>query len=302
MRMCWKAILGMVLVVFCAAAVTGADETPKDAGHPLRIGLIPEQNIFKQIRRYQPLADYLAAKIGRPVELRTLTRYGNIVDNFLSEDLDGAFFGSFTYTLAYAKLGVEVLARPEYPDGTSTYYGMIFVRKDSGITTAADMKDHRFALVDKATTAGYLLPLAYFKQNGIADYRTYLKENYFTGTHEDAIYDVLNRKADIGAAKNTVFYRLAKTDPRLLNELVILEKSREVPANGLAVRKDFDPALKTRLRAALISMDVEEEGQEVLKQFGATRFLVTSLADYQPVLDFCATIGLDLASYDYMNE
>jgi phosphonate transport system substrate-binding protein len=79
--------------------------------------------------------------------------------------------------------------------------------------------------VDKATTAGYLLPLAYFKKNGIRDYRAYLKETYFAGTHEDVIYDVLNKKADIGAAKNTVFERLAKTDERILKELLILEKS-----------------------------------------------------------------------------
>ena len=31
---------------------------------PLIIGLIPEQNIFDQLDRYEPLADYLGGKIG----------------------------------------------------------------------------------------------------------------------------------------------------------------------------------------------------------------------------------------------
>ena len=53
------------------------------------------------------------------------------------------FFGSFTYTLARAKLGIEPLARPENKDGISTYYGLIFVRKDSGIKTAKDMEGKR---------------------------------------------------------------------------------------------------------------------------------------------------------------
>jgi len=65
---------------------------------------------------------------------------------------------------------------------------------------AQDMRGKTFAFVDKATTAGYLLPLVYFKENGINDYPTFLKETYFAGTHEDAIYDVLNRKAEITAA------------------------------------------------------------------------------------------------------
>jgi phosphonate transport system substrate-binding protein len=83
------------------------------------IGLIPEQNIFKQIERYEPLASYLSKKIDMKVRLTVLSRYGNIIDNFTSAGMDGAFFGSFTYTLAHARLGVEVLARPVNLNGTS---------------------------------------------------------------------------------------------------------------------------------------------------------------------------------------
>ena len=176
------------------------------------IGLIPEQNIFKQIERYEPLADYLASKMDIEIKLKALARYGNIIDNFVSLGLDGAFFGSFTCALAQRKLGVQVLARPEDLDGSSTYHGLIFVRKDSRIKSIKEMKGKRFVFVDKATTAGFLLPLAYFKKQGIKDYKAYFKEIYFSGTHEDAIQDVLNKKADIGAAKNTVFERLAQSD------------------------------------------------------------------------------------------
>lgn len=50
-----------------------------------------------------------------------------------AERLDGAFFGSFTHVLAHAKLGVEVLARPEGEDGSSTCCGLPVTRKDGGI-------------------------------------------------------------------------------------------------------------------------------------------------------------------------
>ena len=202
----------LIPAFLCAALTTGCSETeitlPPEKKKPEKsivIGLIPERNIFEQMERYKPLAGYISDKIGVNVELKVLTRYGNIIDNFVSLGLDGAFMGSFTYTLAHVKLGVEPIARPENIDGTSTYYGLIFVRKDSGIKTAKDMKGKVFAFVDKATTAGHLLPLAFFKENGIKDYKTYLKETYFTGTHDDAIYDVLDKRADIGAAKNTIY-------------------------------------------------------------------------------------------------
>jgi phosphonate transport system substrate-binding protein len=190
-------------------------------GKVLIIGFIPEQNIFKQMERYEPLAEYIFKKTGFKIELHALARYGNIIDNFVSMNMDGAFFGSFSYTLAHAKLGVEVIARPENMKGISTYHGIIFVRKDSGIRTANGMKGKRFVFVDKATTAGYLLPLDYFLQNNISDYKTYFGETYFAGTHEDAIHDVLEGKADIGAAKNTIFNKLAEADPRIRENLFI---------------------------------------------------------------------------------
>jgi phosphonate transport system substrate-binding protein len=304
-----KKIIVICILLFAVSACTKTDtDAPlpaKEAGpalKPLLIGLIPERNLFDQIKRYEPLADYISGKIGRKIELTVLPRYGNIIDNFVSSGIDAAFFGSFTYTLAHAKLGVEVIARPESLDGTSTYYGLIFVRKDSGISSGKDIKGKVFVFVDKATTAGYLLPLAFFKTNGIDDYRTYLKESYFAGTHEDSIYDVLNRRADIGAAKNTVFEIIQDTDSRIKDGLLILGRSADVPENGLAVRKDLENSIKNKLRETLLSMHNEPDGMVVLKDFGARRFIKTEDNDYSGVYEFIKKIDLDLSTYDYVND
>jgi phosphonate transport system substrate-binding protein len=268
----------------------------------ITIGLIPERNIFTQLDRYEPLAEYLSKRIGADIKLKVLTRYGNIIDNFVSAGLDGAFFGSFSYTLAHAKLDLEPIARPESADGTSTYYGLIMVRKDGGIKTVKDMKGKIFAFVDRATTAGYLLPLAYFKENGIEDYQKFLRETYFAGTHEAAIYDLLNKKADICAAKNTVFTRLAARDQRLTTELVLLARSPDVPENGLAIKKDLDGTIKNGLKETLLNMDKDSEGVKVLKKFGARKFIETTDDDYDSVYKYVKQIGLNLATYNYRNE
>ncbi len=268
----------------------------------LRIGLIPEIDIFSQKKRYQPLVSYLEDKLEITVELTILSRYGNIIDNFVSSELDGAFFGSFTGALALKKLNVVPLARPESTDGTSTYYGMVFVRKDSHIKTAADMKGKRFAFVDKATTAGWLLPLHFFKELNITDYENWFSETYFAGTHEDAINDVLHGRADIGAAKNTIYYRLGKEDSRILDELEILTTSTPVPENGLAVRPGLEKQLVADLETVLLSMDQDPAGKVVLENFGSARFIETSTNDYKVVLDFAEALGLDLAQYQYIND
>lgn len=302
------ALLAAFLLLIAGTGCRGTEEppVPKTAAEPGRakpliIGLIPEQSLFKQMDRYEPLARYLAHRTGIEIQLVILSRYGNIISNFQSAKMDGAFFGSFTYALAHVKLGVDVLARPEGLDGASTYHGLIFVRKDSGIGSLEQMQGKRFAFVDKATTAGYLLPLAYFQQHK-KNYRTFLREYYFTGTHEDAVYDVLNKKADIGAAKNSVFNRLAQSDKRISEELVVLAKSPEVPENALAVRKSLDSALKSRIQNELLTMDSDPEGARVLKAFGARRFVLTRNSDYRAVYDYARDSNLNLATYDYLND
>lgn len=296
-----------IMAFVCLMALLGCSPEPappprKAAETKLLIGLIPERNIFKQMERYEPLAEYLFRKTGVKLSLKILPRYGNIIDNFQSSGLDGAFFGSFTYALAHARTGVEVLARPVALDNTSTYHGLIFVRKDRGIRTARDMKGKRFAFVDKATTAGYLLPLEYFHDHEIPDYKGYLKEAYFTGTHEDAVYDVLNGKADIGAAKNTVFHRMAKEDPRIGKELVVLARSPDVPENALALRKDLDAPVRGRLKEALLNMHLDPDGKRVLERFGALRFIETTDEDYAVVVKYAERNRLNLATYDYKND
>jgi phosphonate transport system substrate-binding protein len=296
-------ILSFLLSILVGCTKT--ETTPPKKVSPanvLVIGIVPEQSIFHQMARYQPLADYLSKKVGVKIKLESLLSHGSGVDKFISAGMDGAFLGSFAYALAHSQLGVEVLARPEYLDGSSTSHGLIFVRKDSGIRTAKDIRGKRFVFVDKATTAGYLLPLAYFEKHGIINYKTYLRETYFAGTHEDAIMDVLNKKADIGSANNTLYERMAETNNRIKDDLMILEKSPDVPENGLTVRKNLDDPIKKKLKDALLNMHNDAEGRSFLKTFGARRFIETTDKDYAPVYKYVKDIGLNLATYDYMNE
>src|SRR5512135_1322605 len=111
-----KRPIAFILIVLCFSlfAACSPKEPPPPAKKPsvqkLLIGLIPEHNLFRQMERYEPLGEYLSRKTGTKITFKILPRYGNIIDSFKSSGLDGAFFGSFTYTLAHAKVGVEVLA------------------------------------------------------------------------------------------------------------------------------------------------------------------------------------------------
>ncbi|RJQ55910.1 MAG: phosphate/phosphite/phosphonate ABC transporter substrate-binding protein [Nitrospiraceae bacterium] len=293
MRRAYNFILFLILISLYSGELHAEDIT---------IGLIPEQNVFKQFKRYEPLGKYIEKKTGVKIRFSVLSRYGNIIEKFNQDKMDAAFWGSFTGALAVKKLGVEPVARPVNLDGISTYSGYIFVRKDSGITGVEDMKDRVFAFVDKATSAGYIFPVAYLKERGVSDIDGYFREHFFTGSHDAAIYAVLDRKARIGCAKNTIFDSLSGKDARLAAELTILAKSPDFPSNSLGVRKDLPPSIKEKLRRTLVNMDQDPEGREVLKNFGAIRFIETAAADYSPVFRLSEKAGIDLLNYRYENR
>jgi phosphonate transport system substrate-binding protein len=268
----------------------------------LKIGLIPEQNVFQQMKRYKPLGEYLEKKIGTKIKFTILSRYGNIIDNFSRLELDGAFWGSFTGALAIRKLGIEHIARPVNLDGTSSYRGYIFVHKSSIIDSVDRMRNMTVAFVDKATTAGYIFPMAYFRENGVKNIDTYFKEYYFTGSHDAAIYAVLNKEADIGCAKNTVFEMMVRNDLAVKNNLVILSTSPDVPSNGLGLRKDIEPSVKEMFKQTLLGMERDPEGKKILKEFGIIKFIETTKEDYQPVFDATRKAGINLMTYEYINK
>ncbi len=306
-----RRLMSAVLVPVLAIGLWGCEqekEAQEDQIHKafgqqeLVIGLIPEQNIFRQRERYQNLREYLSEKMGITVNFTSLSRYGNIIDRFHAEGMGGAFFGSFTYALARSQLDVDPIARPVNLDGTSTYHGYIFVRRDSGINRISDMKGKRFAFVERATTAGYLFPLAYFRENGILNVPAFLGETFFAGSHDEAILAVLYKDADIGAAKNTIYDLLSGENPRIEKELIILATSGVVPQNCLAVRKDLDPELKGALKKALLDMDKDQRGREVLRRFGARGFIETHDQDYDYLFRLAKQVGIDLKTYRYQNE
>ncbi len=295
----WIAISLAVCLLGAFPSAVAAQAAPRQR---VLIGLIPELNIFKQKARFKLLAAYLSRKIGVPVEFTILSRYGNIIESFESQRMDGAFFGSFTGALAIGKLGVVPLARPVNLDGTSTYHGHLFVRKDSNIRTIDQMRGRRMAFVDRATTAGYVFPLAWLREHGIKSAEGFFGESYFTGSHDAAIDAVLARKADVGAAKHSVYDRVRRENPRVDAELLILAESPSVPSNGLCVRKDLEDDLKEALKRALLDLEADRDGASVLAQFGALRFMETTVEDYKPVTDMARAAGIDLKRYHYRNE
>lgn len=260
--------------------------------HSLLMGLEPEHNIFDQVLRYRELSEYLSEQLGVEVKLTIMSRYGEAVKRFRSLHLDGAVLSAFTTMLAINDLGLTPVASLVREDGSYTSMGIILVRKDSGITNVNDMRNKSVVFVDPSTTEGYVFARAFFRSGGVDDLGTYFNRYYFSGSHASAVYAVLDGRAEVGAAKNTVYDKLVSRDPSIANELHIIAQSPPVPEITLCVKNDLDPQLMDKLRASLLKMDQTVEGHRVLRLMEAKRFTLTGPDDFTIVSELLQEAGL----------
>ena len=263
------------------------------------IGLIPEENIFNQMDRYRPLAAYLSKKIETPVRFTVLSRYGDVMDRFVSRKMDGAFFGVFTGVLAMEKIDAVPVARAVNLDGSSTVQSYIFVRNNSGIHDVEGMKGKRITFVDRATVTGYLYALSYLREFGIANPEAYFREVSFTGSHGSTIYSVLDGRADVGIVKSKIFQLLVAKDTTIQEELMIIARSQEFPDTTLFLRKDISQTLLSRIKAALFSMEKDPEGIAILKKLEAQKFIEAKKNDFASFYEVARKAGITLKTYKY---
>jgi len=263
------------------------------------IAIIPEMNLVRQMERFTPLGRYLEKMTGLEVEIKPLSNYGMLYEEIRDGNVDAGFFGSFVYAMTRARTGIEPLVRPVQPGGKSTYTGLLFVRKDSGIKKPADMRGRTIALVDPATTAGYIAQKEYLLNHGI-NMDKEMKILWAT-SHEGAIRAVLNNQAEIGGAKDTVVRKYRK-DNRVFDTVVdiVNENPKQgVPDNTLAVRKGLDPVTREKLKKALLAMHTTPDGSAVLAKLGAVRFISTSDAEFSSLYTLVRHMKIDLKSYPY---
>jgi phosphonate transport system substrate-binding protein len=271
------------LFLYCIAVAGATTAYAVEQPDELLLGIEPEHNIFDQMERYRYLAKYLSESLGVKVNLTIMSRYGEVIKRFKSLRLDGAFLTSYTATMAINELNLEPIVNPVNQDGESTSQGYIFVRKDSGIRNMMDMRGGNIVFVDPATLEGYLFPLAFLKQHGVNDINSFFNRYYFAGSHASAVFAVLDGRADIGAAKSTVFHQLVINDPSIGQELEIIAQSAKVPETTLCIKSEIDQEIREKLVSILLQMDTTPEGQAVLGHFQAQSFISSNREDFNSI-------------------
>jgi len=271
------------LIAILATAILTSSAVAAEPPLKLGVGLFqPDRE--KNDATYRPLAGYLAAKLNRPVELRTVDSWEGLAKSLANGETDLALMGPWGYVLANHQAGAQAIATILY-DGKPEYFAIMITHPDSGIDKPADLKGRSFAFGDKGSTSGYLIPLHYLMTQGITP-ETYFAKVIHT-SHQAIETQVTQGVLDAGADYNR--NRTAMIEQGLIKaeRSKIIWTSAPLPNDAFAVSKALagDAALIRQLQGALNEVGEVLKTQPNLLPPHYTGFVSRDNAFYKPIRD-----------------
>ncbi|MCV2369368.1 phosphate/phosphite/phosphonate ABC transporter substrate-binding protein [Roseateles oligotrophus] len=233
---------------------------------------------------YRPLAQHLAAALGRPVELRTVDSWEGLAKSLANGETDIGLLGPWGYVLAHQSAKAQVVSTILY-DGKPEYFAIMVTHPESGINNVADLKGRTFAFGDKGSTSGYLIPLHFFMSQGI-DPDKYFSKLLYT-KHQAIETQVVAGQLDAGADYNRNRNAMIEQGLIKAERSKIIWQSAPLPNDAVAVSEALfkDKAFVGKLQTALEAVGPLLKTQANLLPAHYTGFVNSDNAFYKPIRD-----------------
>lgn len=283
----WRQFLLLIVSLAVLIACNGAEvvepepETAVIPDKAIVLGDISDEPA-ETIEGTQPMADYLAARLGEFGITRGEVKIAPDLDTMTQWMADGEvdiyFDSPYPVLVVSERTGaVPVLRRWKY--GVSAYHSVFIARKDSGLTSLSDLKGKMVAFEESFSTSGYMLPLSYLIEQDMNPVEKASPETavapdetgyVFSTADNTTIQWVVSGKVPIGVIDNVTFDILIPEETR--SGLTILAATEDVPRQLVLLRAGMEPELAQAIQTILIGVDESEEGQAVLEAFLTTEF------------------------------
>ena len=267
----------------------------------LVVGFAPWEDPSEIHQAAAKITKMLSAELKMKVEAKVATDYAGVVEAMRGGRVHMAFYPPAAYVMAEQRADAKVILKSTFK-GQSAYFSAIITRKDSGISSLADLKGRSFAFVDPSSTSGSIYPRVMLLDAGIKPERDF-KHVLNAGGHDSVVLAVFNKRVDAGAcyANDSQAKQAAWTMPNLLpkpgdkGQIKVVALSKPIPADNISVRKDLDEALVGRIKAFFLRLSSTEEGREHIKRiYKVDGFTSASPEDYAPVREAFNKVGLKI--------
>ena len=268
-----------LLLVVTPEAKTSGQTTGTAREKTISLGIVsqrPQAEIEKQFRDF---ARYVARRLsstsaveGKVVVAPTVWQLAKL----LEENKVDFYMDSPYPTYLINRQGAAIVLLRRWKGGSAEYRGILFAKKDGGITRLEDLWGKIVAFEDPGSTSGYFLPKVFLVTKGFkltdkpaleASVAPREVGYIFTYSARKIVDLVLSKKVAAGAFSNEDYDRL---DAKRKADTIVLGETENFPRHFLSIRKELDPVLTNRLEEALLFMDQDDEGRKILQKLDNT--------------------------------
>ncbi|AXE64626.1 phosphonate ABC transporter substrate-binding protein [Hyphomonas sp. CACIAM 19H1] len=218
---------------------------------PLEVILIPADGGTEDGTRadFLPLFNALTKTSGLHFRVRVGQSYAAAIEAVCTGLADVAWLGPTSYREARDRGCAELLA-VESTNGSATYFAGIFALKDSGISSAQDLRGRSVAFGPPQSASSFVFPIGILLDAGI-DPRKDLSQVRIGDSHTSGLVALDNGLVDGAAASFVSFERAANSGAIDASRFRIVGRSAPIPNPPMVSAQALPPAVKSRLRAAL---------------------------------------------------
>jgi phosphonate transport system substrate-binding protein len=230
------------------------------ADRTLTLGVFPRFSASESTKRYSPLAEYLATRLDMQITLSTSRDFQSFWRALSELRYDIVQYNQYHYIRSARNYQV-IAHNKEF--GKSTIAGVLYVRKDSGITDLKQLKGTRVLFGGgEDAMIGYIAPMYMLLQAGLTK-RDF--QSQFAVTPMNSVIGVYHRQAEAAGSGDAVIDQPAIKNAINPDELTALAVSEQVLHLPWAVRRTMPAHLRDAIQAALVDLENSESGREVLK-------------------------------------
>ncbi len=230
----------------------------------LVLAFIPQENPEKLLGDIKIISEYLGKEMGVPVRGFVTSDHAAAVEALRNGDADISFMGALPFVIAEKEVGAQVLLSEVYR-GAPMYTGRVFVRRDSGLDSLANLRGKAIAFADPISESGYLYPLETFVKAGLMergqDPKAFFGEVFFAGGYQQAMQAMATGLVDAAGASQ---YAELLLTPEQQAQVKWIAESDPIPSHVVIARKGLNKELRAQFVTAMMRLN-EAANQALLK-------------------------------------
>ena len=180
---------------------------------------------------------------------------------------------------------IELLAAPvmkfERYQNRPIYFSDVVVHRDSRFQTFADLRGASWAYNEPNSHSGY--NLTRYQLAMLEEISGYFGRVIGSGSHVRSLEMILAHQVDASAIDSTVLDMIIAHRPEIASSIRVIEAWGPSPIPPWVVLKSVASDLRQSLRDALLAMDKDSNGREILDQGQIDHFTIVSDQDYDLV-------------------